>query len=610
MPFETAVRLRFDRFHGFVEQYSANLSLGGMFIKSDELPPLGSEVAVEFRLEDGFELIRGRGRVAWVHEPAEGGDAAGFGLRFLELTPGSRELIFRLVERRVREGDRVFDLEEAAPQTAASRLLHDEEHLGAPPWDLPAPRGGEEAARAEGGPIGGEATLYGRAAREAAEEEPGAGAHLTAVREPQPAGDPEASFAGLVEVADEEETAEPDGAAEGLAASAGGGAGRAAFAGEDEAEAPSRGDRAERLDEEGASAAGEDEAERPSIEDGTERLDEEDGGAGGAAGGAAGAVVAAPAEPGDGAAAASGREAASGSAVWGQGGQERTPWAGGGDALAGDLAAPAATSALRAASAEYGGAEPAVEEGTAAGGGDRRFEPAESTAHDFAGAGHAGGTARRGRLVAVVAAAVAVLAVGGFLLFRAWASSPVAADSAATEAPAAAASAPAGDDSAAPSGAAAEAVPGAAAGPGTSDQQPPGTSPPRSAEAFGDEATAADAPPPADGPRTVESIDWRRRDGGLDFQIAGGRPIAAGQVDHFRVGGQRPRLVVRIAGIERPFARGEIAVGGPLVERVRTGFHPAAGGGSLHVVFDLASAGAEAAVDPAGGGVRVRIEAP
>jgi uncharacterized protein (TIGR02266 family) len=142
VPFEAAVRLEFDRFHGFVEQYSANLSLGGMYIKSDEPPPLGAEVSVEFALEDGFELIRGRGRVAWVSPPGGGGEAPGFGLRFLELTPGSRELIFRLVERQVREGDRVFDLDDGAPATAAGRLVHDEERLATPPWDRPAPRAG------------------------------------------------------------------------------------------------------------------------------------------------------------------------------------------------------------------------------------------------------------------------------------------------------------------------------------------------------------------------------------------------------------------------------------------------------------------------------------
>jgi type IV pilus assembly protein PilZ len=547
VPFETAVRLRFDRFHGFVEQYSANLSLGGMFIKSDELPPLGTEVAVEFHLEDGFELIRGRGRVAWVREPAEGDDPAGFGLRFLELTPGSRELIFRLVERRVREGDRVFDLEESAPQTVAGRLVHDEEHLGSPPWDLPAPRGGEEAARGEGGAAGGGATLYGRAAREVAEEEPRAGAHLAAVREEEPpaAADPEASFAGLVEV-DEEEGGE-----------------RLASIGEAET-------------------------------------------MGGAAGGAAGAAAAASAGAVEGAADA--EETASPAAFdspehdEAETGEPRFP----GDSFTGDRAAAGAAGPAFGAGWPAGRTGSSTSDDATADGGEpwsEASEPAETTAHGYAGAGRAGGSGRRGRLLAAIAAVVVVLAAGGFLLFRALASSQDGAGSAATAAPAATVGGPADADAAGTADSDATAAPDGADRQAANPPTPP-------AEESGEELAAP--PPPADGPRTVERIDWRRRDGGLDFEISGGRPIAAGQVDHFRVGGERPRLVVRIAGIERPYARGEVAVGGPLVERVRTGFHPAAGaaGGSLHVVFDLASAGAEAAVDAAGDGVRVRIEGP
>ncbi|HEX6204064.1 MAG TPA: TIGR02266 family protein, partial [Thermoanaerobaculia bacterium] len=360
MPFETAVRLRFDRFHGFVEQYSANLSLGGMFIKSDELPPLGTEVAVEFRLEDGFELIRGRGRVAWVREPADGGEPGGFGLRFLELTPGSRELIFRLVERRVREGDRVFDLEESAPQTAASRLVHDEERLGSPPWDLPAPRGGEEAARGEGGAPGGEATLYGRAAREVAEEEPRTGAHLTAVREEEPdeAGDPEASFAGLVEVDEEDAAAREEGWGA-VEAAAGAVAAASLDTGEDAAGA-----------EETAPPAGLDSSEHDEAE---------------------------AAEP-------------------------QIPR----DSFTGDRAAAAAAGPAFGAGWPAGRPGSSTSDDATAEGGEpwpEASEPAETTAHGYAGAGRAGGSGRRGRLLAAIAAVVVVLAAGGFFLFRALASS-------------------------------------------------------------------------------------------------------------------------------------------------------------------------------------------
>jgi len=115
VTFETAVRLQFDRFRGFVEEFSANLSLGGMFIRTDEPGEIGDEMPIEFRLGEDYELIRGKGRVVWARQEAlDDEHPAGMGIRFLELTPGSRELIFKLVERRVREGGEPFDLEAEA----------------------------------------------------------------------------------------------------------------------------------------------------------------------------------------------------------------------------------------------------------------------------------------------------------------------------------------------------------------------------------------------------------------------------------------------------------------------------------------------------------------
>lgn len=138
------MRLQFDRFRGFVEEYSANLSLGGMFIRTDEALELGAEMPIEFRLGEDYELIRGRGRVVWVRdEELDHEHPAGMGIRFLELTPGSRELIFKLVERRVRDGGDPFDLE------AEAELLDDLPRR--PPEPGPAPEAlvGVALAKAE-----------------------------------------------------------------------------------------------------------------------------------------------------------------------------------------------------------------------------------------------------------------------------------------------------------------------------------------------------------------------------------------------------------------------------------------------------------------------------
>lgn len=629
VPFEAAVRLEFDRFHGFVEQYSANLSLGGMYIKSDEPPPLGSEVSVEFALEDGFELIRGRGRVAWVSPPGEGSDAPGFGLRFLELTPGSRELIFRLVERRVREGDRVFDLDDAAPATAAGRLIHDEERLATPPWERPAPRAGEEATAAagHGGPAaaGGEVVRYGRAAREAAEAgaagtgAAGTGAAGTDAAPAEvldfsafdPAGptsqgedDPNASFAGLVDdAADDDEEVSSGQAPATLSFAEPEPASRLPL---DEEPQPSAADA-------GAGAVGFDSLGRARVEEWPPRGWGEE-----AAEGAAEGAVEVPE--------ASGADRADPATTFGSAGEADIP----GDAgAAGDASWPAGRPAPGAAGERGDFPAAAAGEGDAAPDAAKwawlEAEAGEAGAGDSpspaepAGAARAGEVAgesdeppqrtRRSARLAAIAAAIAVgialLALAGFLFLRAGDGGAPLARAADDR------SAGGATDGAAPPGAGADgdrALPAAAATPVA----------PAAGEAASASPDAAAAPPDtaappldaATGARTIDRIAWQRRDGGVDVEIAGSGPIAPALVDHFRVGGERPRLVVRIAGVERPYARGDVAIGGALVERVRTGFHPAAAGdpGSLHVVFDLAAPGTAAAVETVDGRVRVRFE--
>ena len=89
VPFETAVRLRFDNFSGFVTEYSGNISLGGMFIRSDSPPPIGTQVEIEFKLDDDFDLIRGRGKVIWVRdEAAAPASGAGPGSALRRADPG------------------------------------------------------------------------------------------------------------------------------------------------------------------------------------------------------------------------------------------------------------------------------------------------------------------------------------------------------------------------------------------------------------------------------------------------------------------------------------------------------------------------------------------
>ncbi|MDP9122193.1 MAG: PilZ domain-containing protein, partial [Acidobacteriota bacterium] len=63
VPLAHRIQLKFDRFSGFINEYVANISPGGIFIKAQNPEQPGQILEFEFRLGDGFELIQGRGEV-------------------------------------------------------------------------------------------------------------------------------------------------------------------------------------------------------------------------------------------------------------------------------------------------------------------------------------------------------------------------------------------------------------------------------------------------------------------------------------------------------------------------------------------------------------------
>lgn len=116
VPLETRVQFKFDRFSGFISEYSANISPGGMFIRTRAPQAQGTVMDVEFRLGDGFELIKARAEVVWVRTEDEGAmRPAGMGLRFQELGPGSKELIYRIVDEHIAQGGTPFDVTKRPP---------------------------------------------------------------------------------------------------------------------------------------------------------------------------------------------------------------------------------------------------------------------------------------------------------------------------------------------------------------------------------------------------------------------------------------------------------------------------------------------------------------
>ena len=70
------VQYRFDSFEDFTTEYSVDLSPGGIFLRTDATPTLGSMVELQFSLKGGSQLIEAIGKVTRVM-PAEGDTPAG-----------------------------------------------------------------------------------------------------------------------------------------------------------------------------------------------------------------------------------------------------------------------------------------------------------------------------------------------------------------------------------------------------------------------------------------------------------------------------------------------------------------------------------------------------
>lgn len=113
---ERKVSLKFKDLEGFVTELSENISMGGMFLRTADPPAPGTLFDFELNLEEEGPLIQGIAEVVWVREQTEGPrHPAGMGVRFLELAPGSRALIYQVVDEHIVAGGEPFELDRAAP---------------------------------------------------------------------------------------------------------------------------------------------------------------------------------------------------------------------------------------------------------------------------------------------------------------------------------------------------------------------------------------------------------------------------------------------------------------------------------------------------------------
>jgi len=115
VPFSQPVEIRYPLFQDFIRETASNISLGGMFISTAKPLAVGAEFDFEISLDAGPSLIGGRAKVAWVRDdedPEQG--PIGMGVSFLQLERDCLELVRRIVEQQMAQGEERFDLLEAA----------------------------------------------------------------------------------------------------------------------------------------------------------------------------------------------------------------------------------------------------------------------------------------------------------------------------------------------------------------------------------------------------------------------------------------------------------------------------------------------------------------
>lgn len=87
--------------HNFYAGFLENLSVGGVFIATHRLKPVGSEIEISINLPDREEPVRGVGEVRWIREYHENSDVSpGMGVKFVKLENGADEAITEFLEAR------------------------------------------------------------------------------------------------------------------------------------------------------------------------------------------------------------------------------------------------------------------------------------------------------------------------------------------------------------------------------------------------------------------------------------------------------------------------------------------------------------------------------
>ena len=102
-PLQLLVQYRFQSVGEFLAEYSSNISLGGIYIVTDQPRAEGDLIYLQFTLRDGSHLIEGLGRVVRSNPPGDlpPGMKPGMGVEFVNFDEESMGLIEQIVTTRL-----------------------------------------------------------------------------------------------------------------------------------------------------------------------------------------------------------------------------------------------------------------------------------------------------------------------------------------------------------------------------------------------------------------------------------------------------------------------------------------------------------------------------
>lgn len=86
------MRVEYENLSDFLDDYTSNLSLGGMYVHSQNPLALGTRFRLRFRLPNREKPIETYGIVRWVNEETSQ-QPAGMGIQFDELKPSDQKSI-------------------------------------------------------------------------------------------------------------------------------------------------------------------------------------------------------------------------------------------------------------------------------------------------------------------------------------------------------------------------------------------------------------------------------------------------------------------------------------------------------------------------------------